>query len=68
MLRVNLRGTGRDLEQEVTGENRHSHHFVCFLEIPRNIEMEAPIILFSYESKEQPRKNLVLPGYILKNN
>lgn len=68
MLRVNLRETGRDLEQEVTVKHRHSHHFVCFVGIPRNTEMEAPIILFSYESKEQPRKNWVIPGYILRNN
>lgn len=68
MFRMNPRETGKDLEQELTGKHRRSHHFLSFLGIPRNTEMEAPIILFSYESKEQPRKNLVIQGYILKNN
>lgn len=58
----------KDLEQELTEKQGHSHRFVSLLGIPRNTEMEAPIILFSYDSKEQPRKDLVTQGYTLKSN
>lgn len=66
MLTVKPREIGRDRlqEQEVTEKPGHSYHFVSFLGIPRNFEIEAPIILFGKERVTQEERGHLQVTYL----